>query len=57
MRKIIFILLAFLAVFTYIRVFDGAEASPVEANASAGTILPIDAGEGNNTEISVEIIE
>jgi len=46
MRKIIFVLLAFLAVFTYIRVFESAEASPAEKKASAD----------NNTEISVEIV-
>jgi len=38
MRKLIFVLLAFLAIFTYIRAFEGAEASetlaeiPVEIN-------------------------
>ena len=66
MRKIIFVLLAFLAVFTYIRVFDGAEASTVEASASAGAVLPADSRVSDaadiasdledNTENSVEIV-
>jgi hypothetical protein len=46
MRKLILILLAFLAVFTYIRAFERAEAS---ANS---TEIPADF----NQEISVEII-
>ena len=46
MRKLILVLLAFLAVFTYIRAFEGVEASANSTEISAEF----------NPEISVEIV-
>ena len=44
MRKLILILLGFLAVFTYIRAFDAADADVLAAETSIETLmeLPID---------------
>jgi len=41
MRKLILILLAFLAVFTYIRAFDGADAGVLTAETSIETLMDI----------------
>ena len=42
MQKLIFVLLAFMAVFTFIRAFDIAEASVNSASAEASVETPVE---------------